>query len=93
MNGSVSNNLRIRLKGEENSRTQTLLLPESLELDGMDTALLEKGREGLEKVGFSVEEFGRNFYRIEGCPTWIDRVKRLVFCGISWRWLVKTEAK
>ena len=59
-------------EGEENSRTQTLLLPESLELDGMDTALLEKGREGLEKVGFSVEEFGRNFYRIEGCPTWID---------------------
>lgn len=59
-------------EGEGNSRTQTLLLPESLELDGMDTALLEKGREGLEKVGFSVEEFGRNFYRIEGCPTWID---------------------
>ena len=59
-------------EGEENSRTQTLLLPESLELDGMDTALLEKGREGLEKIGFSVEEFGRNFYRIEGCPTWID---------------------
>lgn len=59
-------------EGEGNSRTQTLLLPESLELDGMDAALLEKGREGLEKVGFSVEEFGRNFYRIEGCPTWID---------------------
>jgi DNA mismatch repair protein MutL len=60
------------LKGEGNSRTQTLLLPESLELDGMDAALLEKGKEGLDKVGFAVEEFGRNFYRIEGCPTWID---------------------
>ena len=60
------------LEGEGNSRTQTLLLPESLELDGVDAALLEKGREGLDKVGFAVEEFGRNFYRIEGCPTWID---------------------
>ncbi len=60
------------LKGEGNSRTQTLLLPESLELDGVDAALLEKGKEGLDKVGFAVEEFGRNFYRIEGCPTWID---------------------
>ena len=59
-------------EGEGSSRTQTLLLPESLELDGVDAALLEKGREELEKVGFSVEEFGRNFYRIEGCPTWID---------------------
>ena len=38
----------------------------------MEAALLEKGKEGLDKVGFAVEEFGRNFYRIEGCPTWID---------------------
>ena len=60
------------LEGEGDSRTQTLLLPESLELDGVDAALLEKGREGLDKVGFAVEEFGRNFYRVEGCPTWID---------------------
>ena len=49
-----------------------MLLPESLELDGVEAALLEKGKEGLDKVGFAVEEFGRNFYRIEGCPTWID---------------------
>ena len=60
------------LEGEGESRTQTLLLPESLELDRVDAALLEKGREGLDQVGFSVEEFGRNFYRIVGCPTWID---------------------
>ena len=60
------------LEGEGKSRTQALLLPESLELDGVEAALLEKGKEGLDKVGFAVEEFGRNFYRIEGCPTWID---------------------
>lgn len=60
------------LVGEGKSRTQTLLLPESLELDGVDAAMLEKGRGGLDKVGFALEEFGRNFYRIEGCPTWID---------------------
>ena len=70
MNGSVSNNLRIRLKGR-NSRTQTLLLPESLELDGMDTALLEKGREGLDKVGFRGRVWAE-FLSHRGMPTWID---------------------
>ena len=60
------------LDGEGPASTQALLLPESMELDGVDAGFLEKGRSGLEKVGFAVEEFGRNFYRVEGCPTWID---------------------
>ncbi len=60
------------LEGEGPASTQALLLPESMELDGVDAGFLEKGRSGLEKVGFAVEEFGRNFYRVEGCPTWID---------------------
>ena len=51
---------------------QSLLLPESLELDGIDSALLEKGKTDLKKAGFALEEFGRNFYRLEGCPAWIS---------------------
>ena len=56
------------------------LLPESLELDGMDTALLEKV--GLEKVGFSVEEWAE-FLSHRGMPHLIDPSQALVFCGIS----------
>jgi DNA mismatch repair ATPase MutL len=51
---------------------QSLLLPESLELDGIDSALLEKGKADLRKAGFALEEFGRNFYRLEGCPAWVS---------------------
>jgi len=60
------------MEGEEQSSKQALLLPESLELDGVDATLLEKGKGELDKAGFTVEEFGRNFYRIEACPTWVD---------------------
>ena len=60
--------------GQEDGKTdvQSLLLPESLELDGIDSALLEKGRAELKKAGFVLEEFGRNFYRLEGCPAWVS---------------------
>ena len=29
----------------------------------------------LRQLGFILEEFGRNFYRLEGCPVWIDPAK------------------
>lgn len=60
------------LQAEKKINVQSLLLPESLELDGIDSVLLEKGREELKKAGFALEEFGRNFYRLEGCPAWLS---------------------
>jgi DNA mismatch repair protein MutL len=60
------------VQDEKKINVQSLLLPESLELDGIDSALLDKGREDLKKAGFALEEFGRNFYRLEGCPAWIS---------------------
>ena len=30
-------------------------------------------------LGFILEEFGRNFYRLEGCPHWIDREHAITY--------------
>ncbi len=60
------------LRDTEQSVSQTLLMPEPLEFDGIDRSNLEASLSKLRKVGFVLEEFGRNFYRLEGCPLWID---------------------
>jgi len=64
---------------EKKIPVQSLLLPESLELDGIDSALLEKGKADLKKAGFVLEEFGRNFYRMEGCPAWVSPEEAVAF--------------
>ena len=64
---------------EKKINLQSLLLPESLELDGIDSALLEKGKADLRKAGFALEEFGRNFYRLEGCPAWVSPEEAVAF--------------
>lgn len=70
---------RVRLEQmEDNLRnrnscvSQSLLLPEALEFDGVDRANLEASADKLRELGFILEEFGRNFYRLEGCPAWIE---------------------
>ena len=57
---------------KENSQSQVLLFPESFELDGVESKILKHGIESLKAIGFMVEEFGRNFYRLESCPKWLD---------------------
>jgi len=64
--------LEDNLRGEEPSMSQSLLLAEPLELDGIDSANLKESLTQLRKLGFVVEEFGRNFYRLEGCPHWLE---------------------
>jgi DNA mismatch repair protein MutL len=56
-------------KGE--IKSQALLLPVPLELDALSSAALLEWSEFLNKHGFKVEEFGRNFFRIEALPTWL----------------------
>ena len=51
---------------------QRLLLPIPLELDAFGTEALEAHLPMLEKLGFTVEEFGRNFHRIEAAPAWLE---------------------
>ena len=65
--------------GNESSESQTLLFPESFELDGLDSKNLKKSLEVLRTIGFWIEEFGRNFYRLESCPKWLEPAVALKF--------------
>ena len=59
------------LRGTDACVAQSLLLAEPLELDGIDSTNLRESLPKLRKLGFVLEEFGRNFYRLEGCPHWL----------------------
>jgi len=59
------------LRGTDACVSQSLLLAEPLELDGIDSTNLRECLPKLRKLGFVLEEFGRNFYRLEGCPHWL----------------------
>ena len=52
--------------------SQRLLLPVPLELDPIATALLLDRLKFLNGHGFEVSEFGRNFFRVEGVPVWME---------------------
>lgn len=52
--------------------SQRLLLPVPVELDPIATALLLDRLLFLNAHGFEVAEFGRNFFRIEGVPAWME---------------------
>ena len=67
------------LQDSNKSDSQALLFPESLELDGIDQKNLVDSLDHLRSVGFELEEFGRNFFRVEGCPQWVDPEKALQF--------------
>jgi DNA mismatch repair protein MutL len=54
------------------SPSQQLLLPIPIQLDNLTTELLEQHRGILKAEGFSIEEFGRDFYRIEAIPPWLE---------------------
>lgn len=51
---------------------QQLLLPVPLELDPVASALLVDRLEFLTDHGFGLAEFGRNFFRIETIPAWME---------------------
>jgi DNA mismatch repair protein MutL len=51
---------------------QRLLLPVPVELDPVASSLLADGRGFLLAHGFEVAEFGRNFFRIEAVPAWME---------------------
>jgi DNA mismatch repair protein MutL len=51
---------------------QRLLLPIPLQLDPIAAALLIDRTKFLGGHGFEIGEFGRNFFRIEAVPTWME---------------------
>ena len=52
--------------------SQRLLLPVPVELDPVASALLLDRQKFLHRRGFEVDEFGRNFFRIEAVPAWME---------------------
>ncbi|PAW74005.1 MAG: DNA mismatch repair protein MutL [Opitutia bacterium Tous-C4FEB] len=52
--------------------SQQLLLPLPLELDPIAAALLLDRLKFLNGHGFELAEFGRNFFRVEGVPAWME---------------------
>lgn len=53
-------------------RCQKLLLAQPVELDPVSSAVLEESLHFFGRLGFEIAPFGRNFFRIEGTPTWIE---------------------
>jgi DNA mismatch repair protein MutL len=77
---------RVRLEQVEDAlalgksaESQTLLIPEPIELDGVEAGILESVLPELSNQGFAIEEFGRNFYRVEACPAWIEPGESISF--------------
>ncbi|MEM1222016.1 MAG: DNA mismatch repair endonuclease MutL [Verrucomicrobiota bacterium] len=60
--------------------SQGLLIPEPLELEPLAAAALLEHIELLNKQGFQIEQFGRNFFRVEAVPTWLtpDRSENFI---------------
>jgi DNA mismatch repair protein MutL len=52
--------------------SQRLLLPIATELDPIASAMLLDRLEFINSHGFEIAEFGRNFFRIEAVPTWME---------------------
>ncbi len=65
--------------GDAKPPSQGLLIPEPIELEPMAAATLKESLELLNHGGFHIEEFGRNFYRIEAVPAWLDPAAAVIF--------------
>jgi len=50
---------------------QKLLFSQAVELDPLSAASLEEHLGFFRKLGFEMAPFGRNFFRLEGIPTWM----------------------
>jgi len=51
---------------------QRFLLPVPLELEPIASAILIEARPFIEAHGFEIAEFGRNFFRVEAAPQWME---------------------
>ncbi len=56
----------------ESIESQRLLLPIPVEFDPVSASLLSENIQFLETFGIAVAPFGRNFFRIEGVPSWLS---------------------
>jgi DNA mismatch repair protein MutL len=64
-----------RLKGQFRAAgvpVQRLLLPISIELNPVASAVLTDSLEFIRGHGLEIHEFGRNFFRVEALPAWME---------------------
>jgi len=52
--------------------SQSLLIPQPIELEPLAVETLRTHLDLINRQGFQIEAFGRNFYRIEAVPTWLE---------------------
>jgi DNA mismatch repair protein MutL len=58
--------------GNQRIVSQQLLFPELIELSAEDALVIEEILDELAFVGFDIDQFGKNTYRINGTPTDVD---------------------
>ncbi|MEI6793824.1 MAG: DNA mismatch repair endonuclease MutL [Verrucomicrobiota bacterium] len=59
--------------------SQPMLVPLSIELDPLPAAVLKERMPLLSSAGFDFEEYGRNFWRIQALPAWLEPEEALAF--------------
>ncbi len=59
--------------------SQPMLVPLSIELDPLPAAVLKERMPLLASAGFVFEEYGRNFWRIQALPAWLEPEEALGF--------------
>jgi len=64
---------------EQTPLSQPLLIPLNLELEPLPATVLKEKNDLLTATGFSFEEYGRNFWRINALPVWLNPEDSLIF--------------
>ena len=63
----------------QKSVSQPMLMPLSIELEPLPAAVLKERLSLLVSAGFDFEEYGRNFWRIQALPAWLEPEDALAF--------------
>ena len=63
----------------QKSVSQPMLMPLSIELEPLPAAVLKERLSLLVSAGFDFEEYGRNFWRIQALPAWLEPEDTLAF--------------
>lgn len=61
------------LKGLLHKDTETMLIPITIELSASEMSIIKEKMTVLEEMGFDVEEFGINTFKVNGHPTWVKK--------------------
>ena len=80
------------LKGILTDTKQVTLVPLSIELSKSDFQTIKNNIDKLVNIGFELEEFGINTYKVNAHPTWIKKGKELETIRAIFDTLIEEEA-